>query len=231
MTFGGLRSRVRARCMLAQGQKFDQRLARSCQMGKSDGRKSACGRTVGPRFAIKYDDLRKHTRARSRRLCAGFLAFDRATYLRFDGEILTSRASDPELGLPLLEWRGCWRGCRARRLAERLQLIPLLEAMERCETGPNRIKELMPAGTRISHKPGLIANPLDPAIGAPLVTSDVGLNTLPAQPGASRGSHRHRQFAPHPSEVGPGDRKSRATNPRLLPTSVTVRKPAAILFS
>ncbi len=55
--------------------------------------------------------------------------------------------------------------------------------MARCETGPDRIKGLMPAETRVAHKTGLIANPLDPGAGAPLVTSDVGLVALPENRG------------------------------------------------
>ena len=113
--------------------------------------------------------------------------------------------------LPTPSWVcRCWNGADLAAVARGGLLSAfssslLLEAMERCETGPNRIKELVPAGTRISHKTGLIANPLDPAIGAPLVTSDVGLNQLPPHDGRVGVARYHREIA-HSRERGHRDR-------------------------
>ncbi len=140
--------------------------------------------------------------------------------------------------LPTPSWVcRCWNGADAGGAVARRGLLGafrsslLLEATERCETGPNRIKELVPAGTRISHKPGLIANLPDPAIGAPLVTSDVGLITLPAQQGRVAVAIA---IVNSPLTRARQDRVIANLARRIydhFPTSVTVRKPGAILFS
>jgi len=49
----------------------------------------------------------------------------------------------------------------------------ILDIMRRCETGPNRLKGLLPPGTEVRHKTGTIG----------MTTNDVGIMTLPGDAG------------------------------------------------
>ena len=92
----------------------------------------------------------------------------------------------------------------------------LLETMARCETGPDRIKGLMPAETRVAHKTGLIANPLDTGRRRSPRDQRRRPGCPTGEPGANRRRYYHRRFAAQSSETRPGDRSARATNLRLL---------------
>ena len=73
----------------------------------------------------------------------------------------------PKAMAKLLE--GIWRGAALSDSSSAL----LIDMMERCETGENRLKGLLPAGTVVAHKTGTIGE----------TTNDVGVIYLPGGAG------------------------------------------------
>jgi beta-lactamase class A len=55
----------------------------------------------------------------------------------------------------------------------------LLDVLGRCETGDDRLKGMLPPGTRVAHKTGTIEGPIGVGPRRPRVVNDVGIIALP----------------------------------------------------
>jgi len=91
------------------------------------------------------------------------------------GDLRDTATPDAMVRLLAAIWKGAALGRESTSL--------LLDIMARCETGEDRLKAMLPAGTRVAHKTGTIEGPIGYGARRPRVLNDVGIIDLPGGAG------------------------------------------------